>query len=79
MGTLLQVEELGPEDDFFLLGGHSLLAAQLMARIRDAFGAELPLRTIFDHPTIRELAFAIEGSAVAPVLETAAAGAPPSG
>jgi amino acid adenylation domain-containing protein len=79
VGTLLQVEELGPEDDFFLLGGHSLLAAQLMARIRDAFGAELPLRTIFDHPTIRELAFAIEGSAVAPVLETAAAGAPPSG
>ena len=80
VGTLLQVEELGPEDDFFLLGGHSLLAAQLMARIRDAFGAELSLRTIFDHPTIRELALAIEGSAVAPVLETAAAAAAgPSG
>jgi acyl carrier protein len=58
--ALLEVDRVGAEDDFFLLGGHSLLAAQLITRIRDEFGIEISLRTIFDHPTARELALDVE-------------------
>jgi amino acid adenylation domain-containing protein len=57
---LLGVQPLGVADNFFLLGGHSLLGTQLIARIRDAFGVDLPLRTVFDRPTVEALAGAIE-------------------
>jgi hypothetical protein len=43
-----------------MLGGHSLLGAQLIARLREAFGVELHLRRLFDAPTIRNLAAEIE-------------------
>ncbi len=51
--SMLNVEDLDVNDNFFELGGHSLIAVQLISRLRDVFKAELPLRTLFDAPTIR--------------------------
>ena len=48
---VLGVDEVSMGDDFFVLGGHSLLAVSMMGGIREAFGAELPLRMLFNEPT----------------------------
>ncbi|AVH66609.1 non-ribosomal peptide synthetase [Nostoc sp. 'Peltigera membranacea cyanobiont' N6] len=53
---LLKYEAIARHDNFFNLGGHSLLATQLIARIRDKFKVELPLRKIFEFPILSELA-----------------------
>ena len=60
LAELLEVKQIGINDNFFLLGGHSLLGAQLIARARDSFGIEFPLRTIFDFPTVSELSAKLE-------------------
>jgi len=61
---MLGIETIGLYDNFFELGGHSLLATQIIGRLRETFRFNLPLRALFESPTIRELAMVIEAGLV---------------
>lgn len=57
---LLGVRRIGRRDNFFESGGHSLLAMQLVGRVRDRFGVALPLKNLFERPTVAGLAEVID-------------------
>ena len=77
IGAVLQIAQVGLDDNFFMLGGHSLRAVQVVARIRGRSGRPVPMRAIFEHPTVRTLARAVD--ALAAVSPLAGAGSALSG
>jgi amino acid adenylation domain-containing protein len=67
LGPLLKLDRVGVNDNFFLLGGHSLLGTQLIARVSEAFGVDLTLLKLFDHPTVAGMAEEIENLILAKI------------
>src|SRR5207249_1648972 len=60
VAELLGIHPVGIDENFFLLGGHSLLGAQLITRLRDAYGVELTLQGLFDNPTVEAMSGEVE-------------------
>lgn len=58
--SVLRIEEINPDDNFFELGGHSLLAIQIIVRLKETFGIDVPLRNLFEAKNIEEFIDAIE-------------------
>ncbi|MEI2579454.1 amino acid adenylation domain-containing protein [Scytonema sp. PRP1] len=61
---ILKVNQVGVQDNFFDLGGHSLLVPYLIAQIKEQFGKDLPLITLFQNPTIEQLASIVQNDSV---------------
>ncbi|QSQ26196.1 amino acid adenylation domain-containing protein [Pyxidicoccus parkwayensis] len=63
---VLRVPKVGARDLFFELGGHSLLATQVLSRVRGTFGVDLPLRALFEAPTVEQMAARIDAAKATP-------------
>ncbi|MEB2548537.1 amino acid adenylation domain-containing protein [Burkholderia gladioli] len=78
---LLGVERVGRHDNFFALGGHSLLATRMLARLRESFGHDVSIRTLFEAPTVSQLAprvhTAVQSDALAMLLPIQTLGSKP--
>ncbi|WP_256081504.1 type I polyketide synthase [Massilia sp. YIM B04103] len=68
---LMGISPIGADDNFFELGGHSLLAIQVVSRLREALQRDLPVRILFDHPTVAALAAALDALDEQPDAELA--------
>jgi acyl carrier protein len=65
---MLGVQQVSIDDDFFELGGHSLLATRLIARVHDVFAVDLPVRSLFEAPTVAGLAERVETARSGPAI-----------
>jgi acyl carrier protein len=73
MAEILDIDQVGADDDFFELGGHSLSAARVASRLNETFKVVLPIRVIFEYPKFSDLSGEIErlSSAISPESDEA--------
>jgi hypothetical protein len=67
---LLKIDRVGRHDNFFSLGGHSLLSLHVASRIRGSMKLNVPVRVLFENPTVARLAATIESGMYSPLVES---------